>query len=233
MAFEFEALSITVISIASIHTITGPDHYLPFIALSKSRGWSISKTTFWTICCGTGHVFSSVLLGLIGASIGWSLSKLTWIEFIRGGAAGWALLLFGVIYFIWGLVRAYQNRAHKHFDMKDDGALYVFEHNHNDLSPTVERHKVTPYVMFVIFFLGPSEPMIPLLFAPAINNSLIDILSLILIYTSATIVTMSFMVTLGYYGFHFLKMDRLERYTHAMGGLAILICGIGMVFMEW
>jgi len=230
---ELEALAITIVTIAFLHTVSGPDHYLPFIALSKSRGWTIAKTIFWTVVCGVGHVLSSVILGLVGVAIGWSLSKLTWIESIRGGAAGWALLLFGLLYLIWGLYRARQNNPHKHFELNEDGSMSVFEHDHYNLTTPAERHKVTPYVMFVIFFLGPSEPMIPLLFAPAINNSFFDILSLILIYTSATIVTMSALVMLGYYGFHFLVSDKLERYMHSLGGLAILICGAGMVFMGW
>ena len=76
MQSEMEILVIAAITVASLHTLTGPDHYLPFIALSKSRNWSVSKAIGWTIICGSGHVLSSVLLGLGGAALGWSLSKL-------------------------------------------------------------------------------------------------------------------------------------------------------------
>src|SRR5215213_6165680 len=103
MQSEMTMLLMTAIAISFLHTITGPDHYLPFIALSKSRGWSVSRTIFWTMLCGCGHVGSSVLLGLGGAAIGWSLSKITWLENIRGGIAGWALVGFGIVYCIWGL----------------------------------------------------------------------------------------------------------------------------------
>ncbi len=94
MQTEIEVLMVAAITISCLHTITGPDHYVPFIALSKSRGWSFSKTLSWTIICGCGHVWSSVLLGLGGAAIGWSLSKVGWFENIRGGIAGWALVGF-------------------------------------------------------------------------------------------------------------------------------------------
>src|SRR4051794_38114591 len=102
--------------ISCLHTLAGPDHYLPFIALSKARGWSFSKTIALTLVCGCGHVWSSVLLGLGGAAIGWSLSKITALESIRGGWAGWILLALGLIYGSWGLARATKNRIHKHFD---------------------------------------------------------------------------------------------------------------------
>lgn len=233
MPSEMYILVLTAITISFLHTITGPDHYLPFIALSKARGWSFSKTIFWTVVCGCGHVWSSVLLGLIGAGIGWSLSNLQGFEGIRGGVAGWMLLGFGLLYCVWGLHKAVQNRKHKHFDLADDGSVYVFEHHHGEVVAPKERHKVTPWVMFLIFLLGPCEPMIPLLYFPAVKNSVSGIILLVTTYTLFTLATMIAMVTLGFHGISFLKTERLEKYLHALGGFTILICGAGMVFLEW
>ncbi len=233
MQIELQILLVTAITIACLHTVTGPDHYLPFIALSKARGWSFAKTLVWTIICGCGHVWSSVLLALGGAAIGWNLSKIAWLENIRGGIAGWVLLLFGLVYGIWGLWRAYKNKPHKHFDTYEDGSMYVYEHKHGQAVPSAERYKVTPWVMFIIFLLGPCEPMIPLLYFPAAQHSWHGMLLLIVIYTLFTLLTMIAMVVLGYYGLAFLKTDKLEKYMHALGGLTLLICGTGMVFMNW
>lgn len=230
---ELEVLIIAAITISFLHTVAGPDHYLPFIALSKSRGWKFSKTIMWTIICGLGHIGSSILLGLGGAAIGWSLFKLQWIETVRGGLAGWTLLGFGFIYCIWGIIRVKQKRIHKHFDVHNDGSIYVFEHNHDEHVVPNERHRVTPWVMFIIFLLGPCEPMIPLLYFPAAKNSLYGMVLLITVYTVFTLMTMITMVAAGYYGFSFLKTNKLERYMHALGGLTIFICGAGMVFMGW
>jgi len=233
MQTELQVLITAAIAIACLHTITGPDHYLPFIALSKARGWSFIKTLSWTIICGCGHVWSSVLLALGGAAIGWNLSKITWLENIRGGIAGWFMLLFGLLYGTWGLWRAFTNKPHKHFDTYEDGSMYVYEHKHGQAIAATERHKVTPWVMFIIFLLGPCEPMIPLLYFPAAQHSWHSMLLLIIIYTLVTLLTMIGMVVLGYYGVAFLKTEKLEKYMHALGGLTLFICGAGMVFMEW
>jgi sulfite exporter TauE/SafE len=232
MQAEIEVLMIAAVTIACLHTATGPDHYLPFIALSKSRGWSFTKTLFWTIVCGCGHVWSSVLLGLGGAAIGWSLSKVKGMESIRGGIAGWAFLGFGLLYSIWGLIKAKRNRPHKHFDIYDD-TVYVYEHKHGEAVAPQDRHVVTPWVMFIIFVLGPCEPMIPLLYFPAAKNSGWGMMLLIIVYTIFTLATMLLMVILGYYGIAFVKTEKLERYVHALGGITIFICGAGMVFMGW
>lgn len=233
MQSEMQVLIIAASSVACLHTVSGPDHYLPFIALSKSRGWSFAKTIGWTVVCGCGHVWSSVLLALGGAAIGWSLSKVSWMENIRGGVAGWVMLGFGLLYGIWGLYRAYKNNPHKHFDLQDDGTIYVYHHNHGEVIAPQDRYKVTPWVMFIIFILGPCEPMIPLLYFPAAKNSWAGMILLITIYTAITLLTMVTMVVLGFMGIAFVKTEKLERYVHALGGLTIFICGAGMLFMGW
>lgn len=233
MSPEIELLMLSAITISFLHTLAGPDHYLPFIALSKARGWTMGRTLFWTVVCGCGHVWSSVLLGLGGAALGWSLSKISGLEEIRGGIAGWMLLSFGLLYSVWGLKRARQNQRHKHFDRVEDGSLYVFEHRHGEAVAPKERHKVTPWVMFLIFLLGPCEPMIPLLSFPAAKYSFDNMLLLIFVYTIFTLLTMVVMVGLGFYGISIFKTEKMEKYMHALGGATIFVCGAGMVFLEW
>jgi sulfite exporter TauE/SafE len=232
MQTELTVLITAAITIACLHTLTGPDHYLPFIALSRTKRWSLARTIGWTVICGCGHVWSSVLLGLGGAALGWSLSKISGLENLRGGLAGWALLGFGLIYGVWGLISARQNKLHKHFDVSGDD-IYVYEHRHGNIVAPKDRHVVTPWVMFLIFVLGPCEPMIPLLYFPAAKNSWWGMMILIVVYTVFTLAAMLVMVLAGYYGFSFLKTEKLERYVHALGGLTIFICGAGMVFMGW
>jgi sulfite exporter TauE/SafE len=233
MPHDLFLLIAAAVTIACLHTVTGPDHYLPFIALAKARSWNLKKTLAWTIICGCGHVWSSVLLGLGAAFLGWNLPKVTLLQNIRGGIAGWALLIFGFLYTIWGLIRAYKNKTHKHFEANETGDLYVYEHKHGNTTLSRERHKVTPWVMFIIFLLGPCEPMIPLLFSPAAKHSWYYMLLLIIVYTICTLATMLTMVMLGHYSISFFKMERLEKYMHALAGLTLFICGVGMVFMAW
>jgi hypothetical protein len=230
---DMQVMMLAAISIGFLHTLTGPDHYIPFIALAKARDWSLGRTLMWTTICGAGHVLSSVVLAFGGAALGWSLTKIGWLEEIRGGWAAWGLLVFGLIYTIWGFINAYKNRPHKHFDLEDTGDIYVYEHKHGQVVAGKDRTKVTPWVMFIIFLLGPCEPMIPLLYYPAAQNSWTGMVVLILLYTAITLATMITIVVLGYYGFSFFKTEKLERYMHAIGGVTILICGIGMVFMGW
>ncbi len=230
---EMQTLLLTAISIAFLHTLAGPDHYLPFIALSRTRSWGLRKTIGWTLVCGVGHVLSSVLLGLGGAAMGWSFSKITWFEGLRGGIAAWLLLAFGLIYVAWALYRAQANKRHKHFDLEADGSLYVYDHKHGSNAANNKRYAVTPWVMFIIFLLGPCEPMIPLLFFPAVQSNWVGILLLVGTYTLCTLTTMLALVLAGYYGIGLSKTDVLEKHMHLIGGIAISICGIGMLWLGW
>jgi sulfite exporter TauE/SafE len=98
MTSEIAILAGTAASIGLIHTILGPDHYLPFIVLAKARQWSSAKTAVITLLCGIGHVLSSVVLGFIGIALGMAVFKLEAIETFRGDIAAWMLIAFGFAY---------------------------------------------------------------------------------------------------------------------------------------
>ncbi len=230
---EMQTLILTTVSIAFLHTIVGPDHYLPFIALSRSRSWSLQKTITCTVACGVGHVLSSVLLGLGGAALGWSFSKISWLENVRGGFAAWLLFTFGLLYTLWGIYRASANKKHKHFDLEADGSLYVYDHKHGSTPMNNTRYAVTPFVMFIIFILGPCEPMIPLLFFPAVQEHWLGMVVLVGSYTACTLVTMLTFVLAGYYGLALAATSLLEKYMHVLGGVIIALSGAGMLWMGW
>ena len=87
-------LNLAAASIAFVHTLLGPDHYLPFVAMSRTGGWSLRKTILITLACGVGHVLSSVVLGFVGIAFGMAVLKLERFEQVRGDLAGWLLLAF-------------------------------------------------------------------------------------------------------------------------------------------
>ncbi len=58
MSEEMFALLIASASIGFVHTLFGPDHYLPFIMMSRAQGWTKIKTAWVTFLSGVGHVLS-------------------------------------------------------------------------------------------------------------------------------------------------------------------------------
>ncbi len=226
------SIILIIISLTCLHICTGPDHYLPFIALAKSRNWGVAKTILWTSLCGIGHIASSVIISAIVMALGWGLSKISWLDRIRGNLAGVALLLLGLCYMVWGFWQVKQNKAHKHFEATEDGNIYVFEHRHGNAIAPIQKHLVTPWVMFIIFALAPNEPMIPLLSVLGIGGNMWLVVGFITVYVVATIAVMLLMVLLGFYGLSFFKADWLEKYMQPISGLTLLLCGAIMLFIK-
>src|SRR5512133_234772 len=175
MTSSIALLSLTAVSLGFIHTILGPDHYLPFIVMSKARKWSMKRTVLVTFLCGMGHVGSSVLLGLIGIAAGLSVTKLIPVESFRGNIAAWLFIAFGLVYMVISLRNILKKRKHTHYHFHTDGEKHLHEHDHHLEHTHIhqeERANTTPWLLFIIFVFGPCEPLIPVLMYPAAQNNI-------------------------------------------------------------
>jgi nickel/cobalt exporter len=231
---EMILLALSAAAIAFVHTVLGPDHYLPFIAMAKARGWGMQKTLRVTMICGVGHLAGSVLLGLLGITLGIQLSSLEWLESIRANFAAWLLIGFGLAYTVWGLRQAHRKRPHTHWH-SHDGTAHEHRHSHHEDHVHVHenaanKRALTPWVIFVIFVLGPCEPLIPLLMYPAARENMTGVLTVTGIFGVVTVLTMTIMVALSLRSLESVKIKRFERYYHAVAGSAILACGLGVSF---
>lgn len=231
MTDNLTTLTITAASLAFVHTVLGPDHYLPFIVMSRARKWTIYKTSWVTLLSGFGHVISSILLGTIGIGVGIALNKLEFMESVRGDLAAWLFVLFGLAYMAWGLYRAIKNKPHKHKHHHGNGTLHVHEHSHQEEHDHTHKNNITPWILFTIFFLGPCEPLIPLLMYPAALDSSWGVAQVSIVFGLVTMLTMLVLVLLASYGLKFVKLGKLERYTHAIAGATILLSGIAILFL--
>jgi len=233
MTNEFLILLTTTASLALIHTLTGPDHYLPFIVISKARKWKLKKTIWFTALCGVGHVGSSVILGLIGIALGVAVGKLEFFEGIRGSIVTWLFTSFGLMYMVWGVRKAYRNKSHNHIHFHDHVRIHEHEHTHHDehvhIHETDKKVNLTPWILFTIFIFGPCEPLIPIVMYPAAKHNYSEMIILTVIFSLITISTMIVLVTAASYGFRFLPMKKIERYSHALAGGTIFVCGLGML----
>ncbi len=228
---EILLLLATAASLAFIHTLFGPDHYLPFIVMSKARKWTMFKTVWVTVLCGIGHVGSSVLIGAIGVAFGIGITKVEGLEGIRGDIAAWAFVLFGFIYFILGMWRAIKNKPHKHIHIHDDGNVHTHDHTHVQKHDHIHKKNITPWVLFTIFVLGPCEPLIPILMYPAAKQSTIGLILVIVVFSVITISTMLGIVLLASKGIKMIPFGKIEKYTHAIAGATIFLSGFAIVFL--
>jgi len=235
MSHDLTLLAITAASLGFFHTLFGPDHYLPFIMMARARSWSLAKTGWITFLCGLGHIGSSVVLGLIGIALGVAVHRLVAIESFRGNIAAWLLIAFGLVYFAWGLRRGIRNKPHEHVHLHEDASehnhSHVHTHEHTHVHEATNAPNITPWVLFTIFVFGPCEPLIPLVMYPAARSNWVGLALVTGTFGGVTILTMQSLVLLSTFGISFLPLGKVERYTHAIAGAAITLCGAAIVFL--
>ena len=118
--------------------------------------------------------------------------------------------------------------------MHENGTMHLHEHAHQKehVHPHKEEKKsITPWVLFTIFIFGPCEALIPILMYPAATKSIAGLFLATFVFGIATILTMLAIVLITLRGIVFINLGRLERFTHAIAGGVILICGIAISFL--
>jgi sulfite exporter TauE/SafE len=225
---------LTAASIGLLHTLMGPDHYLPFIAMSKSGNWRLPKTVLITALCGLGHVLGSVALGAVGVAVGLAVFKLEAIEAVRGDVAAWMLMAFGLAYFVWGLRRAWRKREHSHVHSHENSThthahAHLKEHTH--VHSEQGKPSYTPWILFTIFVFGPCEPLIPILMYPAADHNFWALAAVTAIFALTTMGTMLGVVIAAHFGLSFVPWQKMTRFMHAAAGLTIFACGGAIIFL--
>jgi len=224
---------LTAITVGTVHTLLGPDHYVPFVAMSRAGGWSLGKTLRVTAACGLAHVAGSIAIGAAGLALGVAVMRLETLEGFRGDAAAWLMMGFGLAYLVWGLVRAGRLHApHDHVHAHADGTVHAHAHTHDAAhlhlhEPQASATPVwSPWLLFLVFAFGPCEPLIPLLMYPAAKASWWAVAAVAVAFAGATIATMSLAVAVLRSGAVVVPAAGLARYSHALAGAAILACGV-------
>lgn len=185
-------------SIGVLHTLLGPDHYLPFVALARARSWSTTVTLRNTLLCGAGHVLSSLLLLAVVLPLGWALARVEGVDALRGQAAGLLLVLAGLL-LLW------------------QGSGKVGQTPGRGL-----------WMLLTVFLVGPCEPLMPLLLAPAVTGRPLGSLLVLTVFAVATLLTMCVAVQLCLLGAERLRAPRLERYATPIAALVLVGCGVGL-----
>jgi nickel/cobalt transporter (NicO) family protein len=255
---EIWMLAATAAALGFVHTVIGPDHYLPFIVIGRARNWALRKTLLVSFLAGLGHILSSVVLGFVGIALGIAVARLEGVESARGEIAAWLLIGFGFAYFFWGMRRAWRGKAHTHPHLHDhedapahphgpDQGVHdpahehVHQHAHahtHELAEHAHPHgevprkaNLTPWVLFTIFVFGPCEPLIPLVMYPAARHSPAGVVLVAAAFGLVTIATMLAIIAAASFGASFVRLGRLERYAHALAGAMIFVSGLSVRFL--
>ena len=208
MSAAFWALALAAASVGALHSMA-PDHWVPFAALARARGWSAWKTARITLACGLGHVTVSAALGVLALMLGMEAIQIFGQRL--EAAAGLLLVAFGLTYGIWGLRKA----MHERLD----------HHSHH-----VDSSKLTAWTLFLLFSADPCVAVMPILFAAAPLGAA-QAAGVVLIYEVATLGAMIPLVLISRAGIARLNWHWLEHYADGAAGGIIAVVGLAVTLL--
>jgi nickel/cobalt exporter len=209
------ALVIAAITVGSLHTMS-PDHWMPFAALARARGWSGWRAARTTILCGFGHVTVSAALGITALFVG--LGVIRAIGSHLENQANYLLMAFGSIYMMWGLWRSFRRDPHSVLHPHD----HHHAHGHHD-----HDHGLTEWSLFVLFSADPCVAVIPMIMAAAAGGWT-AVGAVVVTYEIATIATMVVLVSTALAGVRTLRAPWIDRYGDVAAGALIVTLGAAM-----
>lgn len=205
-------LLVSAVSVAFFHALA-PDHWVPFVAMAKGGRWSMRRLGWVSTLAGLGHVLSSLLIGVIGLWAGWAVHRMEGVEAWRGGVAIWLLIGFGAAYALWGFKHAQHPHPH---------------HSVQSVVKTYAARRI--WLLIAILVFGPCEPLIPLMFL-AYQGGLKAIVLVSAVFSLVTIAMVVGQSCLSYSGVRLIQTAWMERYAHALAGLAILLTGLAVLLL--
>ncbi len=185
-----------------------PNHWLPFVLLAQTEGWTVQQTIRNTLIAVIAHLLSTTSIGI---TIGWTSLQLRpyflhWLHFI--GA-----MLFGFlgIYF---LFRSPQRHHHRKKRDRQTRSILV--------------------TLVIAMFFSPCLELTAY-YIPAAAYGWNAIIGISLVYIFTTSVAVLTLVLLGYYGLaHFLQHhpEQVHRMVHRLTGVIFVIFGILLMVSE-
>jgi hypothetical protein len=216
------ALVFTTIVTAIVHTLI-PDHWLPFVLVSRAEGWSRRRTITLTAASGLLHVTLSIALGLAIVLAGRGAERVVGgLKQRLESLSGWMLLCFGLAYMFWFLIRG--------------GHVHSFgihpHHEPTDQEPPgrlgVRLKDLSGYTLTFVVGFNPCILLIPLVLGAA-QLSALTLVVVSAAFAVSTIASMVLMTLAGLHGTSRLTSPFLTRYGEAFSGGLIALTGLGVL----
>lgn len=221
----------TGFTVAFLHAAI-PTHWLPFVLVSRARGWRRTKTLAVAVFASLGHVALTSLLGLGIAWFGFKVDEEIGHKFST--IAGFALIAVA-LYFAWrqwrgsGICHHVVPGSHHHAS-EHCGEERGHSHWEVELkdSKLVAGDRAAISGLFVMLTFSPCEAFLPI-YLSAVQFGWPGFFVLSGVLAVATIGAMVLFTWLTLLGFDRFKLKRFERWESGL--LAALFFALGLLIL--
>lgn len=215
------AMLLGTLSIATLHALI-PSHWLAFAVVGRAHRWPRRRTLGVVALAGTGHVLTTILIGLLLTGVGKRVLRSVPAA-AEHAVTAVILIVLGIYFVLQPLFgRGHAHHGHGHgVGLGDDALLPIVERRGLSASgPT------TIGALVLGMTLSPCMDLLPLYLA-AESLPWIMLLAMSVIMATVTVGLMVGLVWLTLHGLERLNLGWLERNEHVAVG-AILI-GLGVL----
>ncbi len=220
-------IAATGFTVAFFHAAI-PTHWLPFVLVSRARGWSRGKTLAVAAFAGLGHVALTSLLGLGIAWFGFTVDEEIGHTFSQ--IAGAILLAVG-LYYLWQQFRGAGIRHHvvagSHHHATAHCGKESSSHWEHELqeSELLSGDRAAIGGLFLMLTLSPCEGFLPI-YLSGVQFGWPGFFLLSGILAVATLTGMTLFTWLTLVGFGRFELKRFERWESGLLGTLFLILGV-------
>ncbi len=202
-------------AVGVLHTMV-PDHWAPIALIARQQRWTRRETARAALQAGTGHVVSTLLIGLavwiagvaFATRFGQAVSTLSSIALIAFG--GWIAVSS------WRELRAAGGRHH--------------HHDRDDAERTVSPKRSTRTALLLILGSSPMIEGIPAFFA-AVKYGPALVAVMAVVFAISTIGTYVLLCVSSTEGLQRMRFGKLEEYGEVLSGAFIAV--VGIVFLAF
>ncbi len=194
---------LTAWMVGFIHSLA-PGHWLPVVLLVRARRWNDRTASLAALTAASGHILVSIGLGMSALLLGSRFQGENIHELEQ--KAGWVMVVFGMVYAIYSLIRHRKCHGHEHHG--PDG-----------------RSSKSPFLFLFSLGLSPCFAVLPV-FASALLLGSWTLISSMLGFAfgvSGALVMSSLAVSKG-----LIKLDTplFEHYGDLLTGFAVAVMGV-------
>lgn len=232
------SIAATGFTVAFLHAAI-PTHWLPFVLVSRARGWTRSKTLSVALFAGLGHVLLTTLLGFAIVWFGFQLEAHLgeWFPMSIGG-----LLLLVAAYYAWRQLsgrgvchhhppgshhqassKCGHEEGHTHWDKELENTPLVSDQHGGDWAAISG--------LFVMLTLSPCEGFLPV-YLSAIPFGWQGFIVLSFILAAATLAGMLLFTWLTLVGLERFELKQFERYESGLLAGVFAVLGLVVMFLQ-
>lgn len=224
--------------VGAVHALL-PDHWIPYVVLSRAKGWDLPRTLSSVVAGGVAHLGSTAVLGVAIAYAG--VEALQRVGPVAELAGAGLLAVFGAVLALRGLVAARRAGAggsgHGHVDGHDHAGAHEHAgghvddrghaHDHDEKHGRARGPGREHLLQGALLGVRPCAEAIPVFLAATAYGLTSSLLS-VLAWVAATLGTMVAVVWVSSVGLRGLRADFLARHGEVAAGAVILATGLAV-----